>query len=328
MKKRIMVLALILAMMLSLVACKDRNKPDDDLESGDSQIQQEDVQQGDKDSATEDDKQPSADDDTAVDGADTDGTIAESDKKPNETPDAAPEKDQVNTDKPDAGDEPEENEEEVHEHNYTKKVVSATCTTGGYTQHTCSCGDSYKDASTTKLGHNYSGKVVAPTSTAKGYTLYTCSRCGATYKDNYTPATGTGNSGNGGGGSTTPSTPSTPSTPVHQHSYSEIVTPATCTTKGYTTYTCACGHSYTANYNGGNGHSYKEVYENVPVYETVCITRCGYCHADITGNVDAHVKEETLAGNGGRSYQSYEQVLVGYQNEVVGYKCSVCGADR
>lgn len=123
--------------------------------------------------------------------------------------------------------------------------------------------------------------------------------------------------------------PAAPQQSVHQHSYNTSVTPATCTTKGYTTYTCACGHSYTANYNGGNGHSYKEVYENVPVYETVCITRCGYCHAALkdVGGV-SHIEQEALAGNGGSSYQSYEQVLVGYQNEVVGYKCSFCGAER
>lgn len=119
-----------------------------------------------------------------------------------------------------------------------------------------------------------------------------------------------------------------PQQPVHQHSYFESVMPATCTTKGYTTYTCECGHSYTANYNGGGGHKYEEVYSNEPVYETVCITRCGYCHVALKDVGVDHIEEEALAGNGGSSYQSYEQVLIGYEDQLVGYACSICGAER
>lgn len=35
---------------------------------------------------------------------------------------------------------------------------------------------------------------------------------------------------------------------VHVHSYSKKVVEGTCTQKGYTVYTCACGHSYSADY--------------------------------------------------------------------------------
>ncbi len=38
------------------------------------------------------------------------------------------------------------------------------------------------------------------------------------------------------------------SKPVHTHSYSQKITDPTCTEKGYTTYTCSCGDSYTSNY--------------------------------------------------------------------------------
>ena len=34
----------------------------------------------------------------------------------------------------------------------------------------------------------------------------------------------------------------------HQHSYVSVVTAPTCITKGYTTYTCGCGETYTDNY--------------------------------------------------------------------------------
>ena len=39
----------------------------------------------------------------------------------------------------------------THSHSYTAKKVAATVTTQGYTLHTCSCGDSYKDTYTAKL---------------------------------------------------------------------------------------------------------------------------------------------------------------------------------
>ena len=40
--------------------------------------------------------------------------------------------------------------------------------------------------------------------------------------------------------------------PAHTHSYTETVTPPTCKDKGYTTYTCSCGHSYVDNYTEPN----------------------------------------------------------------------------
>ena len=37
------------------------------------------------------------------------------------------------------------------------------------------------------------------------------------------------------------------------------------------------------------------------------------------------MKAEALAGNGSGSYESYEQVQIGTENQIVGYKCSECG---
>lgn len=74
-----------------------------------------------------------------------------------------------------------------HTHNYTQKVVVATCTTDGYTLNSCACGDSYRDDVVNATGHRYTDKVVAPTCTSGGYTLHTCA-CGATYKDAATPS--------------------------------------------------------------------------------------------------------------------------------------------
>ena len=63
----------------------------------------------------------------------------------------------------------------AHTHNYASKVVQPTCTVQGYTMHTCSCGNSYKDSYVNALGHSYSGGA--------------CTRCGQ--KDpNYTQTSG------------------------------------------------------------------------------------------------------------------------------------------
>ena len=44
---------------------------------------------------------------------------------------------------------------------------------------------------------------------------------------------------------------------THAHSYEAVVTAPTCTEGGYTTYTCACGNSYTADETAALGHDWK-----------------------------------------------------------------------
>ena len=43
---------------------------------------------------------------------------------------------------------------------------------------------------------------------------------------------------------------------AHEHSYTAVVTPPTCTEKGYTTHTCACGDSYVDTYTDALGHAW------------------------------------------------------------------------
>ena len=75
-----------------------------------------------------------------------------------------------------------------HEHKYTEKVVAPTCEGKGYTEYKCSCGKSYKDNYTDPIGHSWDGgKTVAATCTEGGYTEYTCSRCKDSYKDTTFP---------------------------------------------------------------------------------------------------------------------------------------------
>ena len=68
---------------------------------------------------------------------------------------------------------------------------------------------------------------------------------------------------------------------AHEHSYTAVVTPPTCTEKGYTTHTCACGESYVDTYVDALGHSWdsgtvtKEPTETETGIRTFTCTRCG-----------------------------------------------------
>ena len=88
--------------------------------------------------------------------------------------------------------------------------------------------------------HSYEAVVTAPTCTEEGYTTYTCA-CGDTYVDNKVDALGhTFVDGSCACGA------ADPNYEAHVHSYEAVVTAPTCTATGFTTYTCACGDTYTA----------------------------------------------------------------------------------
>ena len=83
-----------------------------------------------------------------------------------------------------------------HVHNYTAVVTAPTCTTAGFTTHTCSCGDSYTDTSVDALGHTAGAEATCTTAQtctvcgvqlapALGHDLvdYVCSVCGLTVCD-------------------------------------------------------------------------------------------------------------------------------------------------
>ena len=73
-----------------------------------------------------------------------------------------------------------------HTHSYVESVVEPTCTEQGYTLHTCSCGDSYRDTVTDALGHDLvHHDAKAATCTEIGWEEFdTCSRCDyTTYRE-------------------------------------------------------------------------------------------------------------------------------------------------
>ena len=145
-----------------------------------------------------------------------------------------------------------------HTHYYTATVTAPTCTTKGYTTHTCACGNSYVDTYTDALGHAWdNGKVTKqPTEAETGVKTFTCTRCGETKTETIPKLT-------------------------HEHSYKAVVTAPTCTAKGYTTHTCACGNSYVDTYVDALGHAWdagkvtEAPTETKTGVKTFTCTRCG-----------------------------------------------------
>ena len=82
---------------------------------------------------------------------------------------------------------------------------------------------------------------------------------------------------------------------AHEHSYTDVVTPPTCTEKGYTTHTCACGDSYVDTYVDALGHAWdsgkvtKQPTATETGIKTYTCTRCNATKTETipaTGSVD------------------------------------------
>ena len=109
-------------------------------------------------------------------------------------------------------------EQAPHTHEFVAGETTApTCTEAGYTTYTCTCGATEQRDTVAALGHTFA----AATCTAPK----TCA-CGATDGE----ALG--------------------------HSHTPAVTAPTCTQDGYTTYTCACGDTYTEPGEAKTGHDF------------------------------------------------------------------------
>ena len=73
----------------------------------------------------------------------------------------------------------------------------------------------------------------------------------------------------------------------HTHSYKAVVTAPTCTEKGYTTHTCACGDSYVDTYTDALGHAWdngkvtKEPTETETGVKAFTCTRCGETKTEV-----------------------------------------------
>jgi len=219
--------------------------------------------------------------------------------------------------------------ETEHLHSYVSEKVEATCTDDGYTIYTCACGDSYQGDQVKAMGHEYKQKTVEPTETKQGYTKHTCVYCGDSYKDNYTdpiplqteetvpPVTTvpeetipettapvetvheTTEPVETVPEETIPETTAPQETvPTHIHSYTSKVTPPTCTEKGYTTYTCECGDSYTGDEVVKLPHDYEieevEATDTSYGYNLYTCKACGHSYKDSLGCIPAKDVEAAI----------------------------------
>ena len=103
---------------------------------------------------------------------------------------------------------------------------------------------------------NTTSTVTAPTCTAQGYTTYKCADCGLSTKGDYVDALG--HTAGAEATCTTAQTCTVCGTELVAalgHNHSAVVTAPTCTEAGYTTYTCACGDTYTGDEVAALGHT-------------------------------------------------------------------------
>lgn len=149
-------------------------------------------------------------------------------------------------------------------HSYERVTKEPTCLDKGYTTSTCTmCGLNTVSDYTEPLGHDWDEghTVTSSTCDAEGVIEYHClNECGeklimATSANGHTP-----------GAYATCTEPQicevceTVLELPHGHDYDSVVTDATCTAMGYTTYTCVnCDDSYVSDYTDKIDHDYDEV---------------------------------------------------------------------
>ena len=198
-------------------------------------------------------------------------------------------------------------------HDYESKIVKPTCTAQGYTRYACkTCGNTYTDhfveaeghkygewttvkeptcvdlgkdertcsvcsyvdeRDTDALGHSYKDTVIDPSCTERGNTVHEWERCGHTYTDSYTDATG-----HDFGEWTSLTKPTCTASGVMQrkcadcpqtetkivsplgHDYKAEVVAPTCLEQGYTTHICSrCQAGYNDTFVPPLGHDYEEI---------------------------------------------------------------------
>lgn len=203
-----------------------------------------------------------------------------------------------------------------HTHSYTPSVTTEpTCAKMGVRTYVCSCGAKYTENIAKLTTHTFKDKVVSPTCSSQGYTEHTCSVCSYSYKNNYTATTNhTKSDWYVAVEATTSSTGlkqrkctvcntildtqvipklAQPSEPTeHIHTYSTIkVVPPTCTVDGYYINQCSgCGDTIQVpSYDIATGHNW-QITSSV---EATCTTNgsktssCSKCGGTKTDTIPA-----------------------------------------
>ena len=125
---------------------------------------------------------------------------------------------------------------------------------------------------------------------------------------------------------------------AHEHSYKAVVTAPTCTAKGYTTHTCACGDSYVDTYEDALGHAWDEGKVTKPATEAedgvkaFTCTRCGETKTEVipaTGSVDVTEMFTDVShswADDGIQYCVTHQLMSGIGNDLFGPKLTTTRA--
>ena len=125
---------------------------------------------------------------------------------------------------------------------------------------------------------------------------------------------------------------------AHEHSYKAVVTAPTCTAKGYTTHTCACGDSYVDTYVDALGHAWdngkvtKPATETEDGVKTFTCTRCGETKTEVipaTGSVDVTEMFTDVShswADDGIQYCVTHQLMSGIGNDLFGPKLTTTRA--
>ena len=128
---------------------------------------------------------------------------------------------------------------------------------------------------------------------------------------------------------------------AHEHDYEAVVTAPTCTEKGYTTYTCACGDSYVDDYVDATGHSHEAVVTEPTCTEkgyTTYTCACGDSYVDDYVDATGHSYEltaevePTCTEKGSKTYtchcgDTYTEEVDALGHNYEGGKCTECGED-
>ncbi len=206
-----------------------------------------------------------------------------------------------------------------HQHTEIRDTKEVTCTEDGYT------GDTWCTDCETKLsngeviqapGHSYTSEVIAPTCTEQGYTTHICSACGYSHQDSYVDATGhqhtevrdtkavtcTEDGYTGDTWCTDCETKISNGEVIEAtgHSYTSVVTAPTCTKQGYTTHSCACGHSYVGDYVDATGHQHTEIRDT----KEVTCTEDGYTGDTWCTDCETKISNGEVIEATGHSYTS------------------------
>ena len=127
-------------------------------------------------------------------------------------------------------------------------------------------------------------------------------------------------------------------TTAHTHNYKATVTAPTCTAKGYTTHTCACGDSYVDTYVDALGHAWdngkvtKEPTETETGVKTFTCTRCGETKTETipaTGVMDVTKMFTDVShswADDGIQYCVTHQLMSGIGNNLFGPKLTTTRA--